>query len=77
MPRTSPSRPYWAVAINGHSCPSVGGLVHQTGAVQPVDHLLAIDGHCLRGRPLSAAVHLLEAAADTVALTIARLKPVS
>lgn len=45
-------------------------LSPRTGAIHVGDRILAINGMSLKGRPLSEAIHLLQAAGETVTLKI-------
>ncbi|XP_013397244.1 glutamate receptor-interacting protein 1-like isoform X2 [Lingula anatina] len=51
---------------------SEGGLAERTGALHIGDRLLAINGHTLRGRSLSDAIHMLQNAGETVTLKVTR-----
>lgn len=42
----------------------------RTGAIHVGDRILAINSVSLKGRPLSEAIHLLQAAGETVTLKI-------
>ncbi|KAM6162699.1 glutamate receptor-interacting protein 2 [Erethizon dorsatum] len=46
------------------------GLAERTGAIHVGDRILAINSVSLKGRPLSEAIHLLQAAGETVTLKI-------
>uniref|UniRef100_A0A8C9VLY0 Glutamate receptor interacting protein 1 n=1 Tax=Scleropages formosus TaxID=113540 RepID=A0A8C9VLY0_SCLFO len=47
-----------------------GGLAERTGAIHVGDRILAINNHSLKGKPLSEAIHLLQAAGESVTLRI-------
>ncbi|KAL4640671.1 glutamate receptor-interacting protein 1-like [Arapaima gigas] len=47
-----------------------GGLAERTGAIHVGDRILAINSHSLKGKPLSEAIHLLQAAGESVTLRI-------
>ncbi|XP_061114497.1 glutamate receptor-interacting protein 2-like isoform X2 [Conger conger] len=47
-----------------------GGLAERTGAIHMGDCILAINSVSLKGKPLSEAIHLLQAAGETVTLRI-------
>lgn len=49
-----------------------GGIAEKTGAIHVGDRLLAINGHSLRGKPLSEAILLLQNSRDTVTLKISK-----
>uniref|UniRef100_A0A8C9VEE8 Glutamate receptor interacting protein 2a n=1 Tax=Scleropages formosus TaxID=113540 RepID=A0A8C9VEE8_SCLFO len=46
------------------------GLAERTGALHVGDRILALNGVSLKGKPLSEAIHLLQAAGETVTLKI-------
>ncbi|XP_036388762.1 glutamate receptor-interacting protein 2-like isoform X2 [Megalops cyprinoides] len=46
------------------------GVAERTGAIHVGDRILAINSVSLKGRPLSEAIHLLQAAGETVTLKI-------
>ncbi|KAL4646334.1 glutamate receptor-interacting protein 2-like [Arapaima gigas] len=46
------------------------GLAERTGAIHVGDRILALNGVSLKGKPLSEAIHLLQAAGETVTLKI-------
>ncbi|XP_023668467.2 glutamate receptor-interacting protein 1-like isoform X3 [Paramormyrops kingsleyae] len=47
-----------------------GGLAERTGAIHVGDRILAINSRSLKGKPLSEAIHLLQAAGESVTLRI-------